>query len=81
MDSKEIIIEEINKKEQEKQKIELEINELKLKLKKITDKEQKSILTREEKVKIFMSYFRGRDDVYPYLSINKNNLIIKSMER
>ena len=81
MDSKEIIIEEIQKKEQEKQKIELEINELKLKLKKITDKEQKSILTREEKVKIFMSYFRGRDDVYPYLSINKNNLIIKSMER
>ncbi len=77
MDSKEMIIEEINKKELEKKKIELEINELRKKLNELNKNESKSNLTREEKVKIFMNYFKGRDDVYPYLSIDKNNPSVK----
>lgn len=34
-------------------------------------------MSKEEKIDIFANYFRGRDDVYPYLSINKNNPNIK----
>lgn len=28
---------------------------------------------KEEKIKLFMSYFKGRDDVYPYLAIDKKD--------
>ena len=39
--------------------------------------ETASIISKEEKIKIFMDYFKGRDDAYPYLSIDKNNPNIK----
>ena len=26
-----------------------------------------------DKIEIYMKYFKGRDDIYPYLSIDKNN--------
>ena len=26
----------------------------------------------DEKINLYADYFKGRDDVYPYLSINKN---------
>ena len=34
-------------------------------------------MTIEEKVKLYGDYFKGRDDVYPYLSVNKNDSSIK----
>ena len=70
------IINLIHKKELEIKKLQIEIEELQQELNKSLNKSKLS-LTREEKVKIFMNYFRGRDDVYPYLSINKNNPKIK----
>lgn len=61
----------IKNKENEVNKLLLEINELKSKL---NSKEiiQES-LSDEEKINIFMDYFKGRDEVYPYLSIDKYN--------
>ena len=40
---------------------------------KIKASEDSIKLTKEEKIKLFMSYFKGRDDVYPYLSIDKKD--------
>lgn len=34
-------------------------------------------LSRDEKIGIYMSYFRGREDVYPAISFNKHNPNIK----
>ena len=44
---------------------------------KITTNSSEDISSREDSVKIFMNYFKGRNDVYPYLSIDKNNPNIK----
>lgn len=81
------ILEQISLKELEIKKLQSEIEELKNELVLLREKdnqqfseikkEEQQLLSREEKVKIFMSYFKGRDDVYPYLSINKNNPNIK----
>ena len=56
-------------KEKELKKIQSEIEMLKNK--------QNTTLTIDEKIKIFTNYFKGRNDVYPYLSIDKNNPDIK----
>ncbi len=66
------IIELINKKTLEARKLINEINDLK-KLLSNYDNQSKTSFTNEEKVDIFMNYFRGRDDIYPYLSIDKND--------
>ena len=71
------IINKIKEKEIAINNIKNELNELKAMLNALDSKEEVSSLLREEKVKIFMSYFKGRDDVYPYLSINKENPNIK----
>ncbi len=66
------IIELINKKTIEAKKIINEINELKLMLKNYDNKITNNY-TNEEKINIFMDYFKGRDNVYPYLSIDKKD--------
>ena len=71
------IVNLIYEKELEIKKLKIEIEELKDKLNKPIINDTELSLTREEKVKVFMNYFRGRDDVYPYLSIDKNNPKIK----
>ncbi len=71
------IINLIHEKELEIKKLQIEIEELKNKLNKPIINDNELTLTREEKIKIFMNYFKGRDDVYPYLSIDKNNPKIK----
>ena len=66
----------IETKQQEIKKLQEEIETLKSSL--ITSNSNiKQELTREEKIEIFMNYFKGRDDVYPYLPIDKNNPNIK----
>ncbi len=66
------IIEVINKKIFEAKKLINEIKDLK-KLLSNYENQSKINFTNEEKVNIFMDYFKGRDDVYPYLSIDKND--------
>lgn len=66
----------IKEKEEQIKKLQCEINVLKQKLINDSNKE-KSTFTLEQKLEIFMGYFKGRDDVYPYLSINKNNPNVK----
>ena len=69
--------EEINKliikKENELKEINIryrkEIDELKSQLLKTNN--NLTTLSLDEKIDIFMDYFKGRDDVYPYLSIDK----------
>lgn len=50
---------------------------LKKQLSKSSVNKNEIALSREEKAKIFMSYFKGRDDAYPYLSIDRNNPNLK----
>ena len=69
--NREEIINKIKEKEIAINNIKNELNKLKAMLNVLDSKEEVSSLSREEKVKIFMSYFKGRDDAYPYLSINK----------
>ncbi len=71
------IISLIHEKELEIKKLQIEVEELKDKLNKPIVSDTNLALSREEKVSIFMKYFRGRDDVFPYLSIDKNNPKIK----
>lgn len=71
------IINLINIKELEIRKLQYELESLKRELNKPSINKNELSLSREEKIKIFMSYFKGRDDVYPYLSIDKNNPNIK----
>ncbi len=71
------IINIINIKELEIRKLQHEVESLKKELDKPLINKNELSLSREEKVKIFMDYFKGRDDVYPYLSIDKNNPNIK----
>ena len=66
------IIENINKKTLEAKRLINEINELK-KLLISYDNQFKKNITNDEKVNIFMNYFRGRDNIYPYLSIDKKD--------
>lgn len=66
----------IKEKEEQIKKLQCEINVLKQKLINDSNKE-KSTFTLEQKLEIFMDYFKGRDDVYPYLSINNNNPNVK----
>lgn len=71
------ILKLIKVKEIEIKKLQLEIDELKKQFNEITTNSSEDILSREDSVKIFMNYFKGRNDVYPYLSIDKNNPNIK----
>ena len=64
------IIETINQKTLEAKKLINEINDLK-KLLSNYDNQLKTNFTDEEKINIFMDYFKGRDSIYPYLSIDK----------
>jgi len=66
------IIEAINQKTIEAKKLINEINELKRLLNQSTEM-SKIVLTEEEKINIFMNYFKGRDSVYPYLSIDRKD--------
>ena len=70
MSSEEILI-LIRKKELEIARLQGEVNSLKVKYNDLNS--TKSNYTKEEKIKIFMDYFKGRDDVYPYLSIDKQD--------
>lgn len=67
----------IKAKELEIKKLQLEVEELKKKLNEITPNSSEDTSNREDSVKIFMNYFKGRNDVYPYLSIDKTNPNIK----
>lgn len=67
------ILKLIKVKELEIKKIQLEIDKLKKQFNEITTNSSEDISSREDSVKIFMNYFKGRSDVYPYLSIDKNN--------
>ena len=71
------ILKLIKVKELEIKKLQLEIDELKKQFNEITTNTSEDISSREDSVKIFMNYFKGRNDVYPYLSIDKNNPNIK----
>lgn len=71
------IIRLINKKELEIRKLQCEVESLKKQLNKPSINKNELSLSWEEKVQIFLGYFKGRDDVYPYLSIDKNNPNIK----
>ena len=71
------ILKLIKVKELEIKKLQLEIDELKKQFNKITTNSSEDISSREDSVKIFMNYFKGRTDVYPYLSIDKSNPNIK----
>lgn len=66
------IIEIINKKTLEAKKLINEINDLKRMLNNY-DNQSTANFTNEEKVNIFMDYFKGRDSIYPYLSIDKKD--------
>lgn len=66
------IIETINRKTIEAKKLIKEINDLKVLLNN-TKNETKSDLSQEDKINIFMDYFKGRDSIYPYLSIDKKD--------
>lgn len=73
--TEESIINLINEKENERIRLQEEIDSLKKQLEIYDNNQSKTvnILSKEEKIKIFMNYFKGRDDTYPYLSIDKNN--------
>ena len=75
--NKEEILKQISSKEQELQKITnkyiQEIEELKNQLLKFNKSKGTTNLSLDEKIDLFMDYFKGREDVYPYLSINKND--------
>ena len=67
------IIAMINEK---KKQIELLNKEIYL-LEKSLVNSSKNNFTLEDKLDLYMNYFRGRDDVYPYLSFDKNDPKIK----
>lgn len=64
------IINLINIKESQIKKLQNDINILKVKLNENTNQIP---LTNNEKIKIFINYFKGRSDIYPYLSIDKKD--------
>ena len=61
---------QINKKKIQIKQLLNEVSELEKILKKEKDDKSKQ-LSINDKIDIFMDYFKGRDDVYPYLSIDK----------
>ena len=61
------VIKQINLKNNEIKKIQNEINNLKSKL------NYSECLSNDEKTKIFMNYFKGRNDIYSTFYINKDN--------
>lgn len=63
----------IEQKEEEISKLISEINILKLQLQKINKPQNNLMFSIDDKIEIYMKYFKGRDDIYPYLSIDKNN--------
>ena len=65
------IYELIRKKEEQIRELQNEILELKELLSFQEENLKNSLLTKEDKVKIVMDYFRGRDDVFPYYLVNK----------
>lgn len=71
------ILDLIKTKELEIKKLQLEVVELKKQFNQKTTNEKGNTLDREDSVNTFMNYFKGRNDVYPYLSIDKNNPNIK----
>lgn len=70
MNNKEIL-DLITSKENEIKKLQEEVRILKLKANEYSD--EIKTFSNEDKIKIFMDYFKGREDSYPYLSIDKNN--------
>lgn len=66
------IIEIINQKTLEAKRLISEINIL-MKLLNNCDNQYKTNFTNEEKINIFMNCFKGRDSIYPCLSINKKD--------
>lgn len=66
------IIDAINKKTIAAKKLINEISYLK-KLLENYDNQERETFTEEDKINIFMSYFKGRDNVYPYLSFDKKD--------
>ncbi|MGN1370652.1 MAG: hypothetical protein ACI4XM_00015, partial [Candidatus Coprovivens sp.] len=58
------ILKLIKVKELEIKKLQLEIDELKKQFNEITTNSSEDISSREDSVKIFMNYFKGRNDVY-----------------
>lgn len=67
------IINLISLKEQEMKRLQEDIINLKAKLNNTENEPQAVSYSKDEKVKIMMDYFRGRDDVYPYLSIDRKD--------
>lgn len=63
---------QIRQKSAEVHKLISEINSLK-RLMQNEESPAQNILSEDDKITIFMSYFKGRDTVYPYLSINKQD--------
>ena len=63
----------IEEKEKQIEKLQSEVKILKQEI--IHTNE--ATLTLEQKLEIYKSYFRGREDVYPYLSIDRSNPNIK----
>ena len=57
------ILKLIKVKELEIKKLQLEIDELKKRFNEITINSSEDISSREDSVKIFMNYFKGRNDV------------------
>ena len=64
MNEKEIIS-LIKSKELEINRLKIEVDLLKKQFIELRKNKTEAVLSREDKVKIFMSYFKGRDDVYP----------------
>lgn len=58
------ILKLIKVKELEIKKLQLEIDKLKKQFNEITTNSSEDISSREDSVKIFMNYFKGRNDVY-----------------
>lgn len=69
---KENLIKLIEQKELELKKLSNEIYLLKAELQK-QNSSQVLEMSIDEKLTLYSDYFRGRDDTYPYLSINKND--------
>lgn len=69
---REELIKLIEQKELELKKLSDEIYSLKLELQK-ENNSQMTKMSVQEKIKIYADYFKGRNDVYSYLSINKND--------
>ena len=66
------LLKQLNQKTFEAKKLINEINDLK-KLLSNYDNQPKINFTNEEKVKLFMDYLKGRNSIYPYLSIDKKD--------